>query len=868
MTTAKVKPTKKKKAGKARKPVSAAARSVVAKKSAKAAKRAKAPALPAPELDELDSVDQDDQAQTTGAAKGSRGAGRTLLIVESPAKAKTIQKYLGRSFTVLASKGHVKDLPKRGGVDIENGFKETYEVIPEKGKEEVLRTIREAAKRVDRVLLAPDPDREGEAIAWHLLEEVKAYRPDVEIRRVLFNEITKKGIEDGVAHPRDLDPHLYEAQRTRRVLDRIGGYPLSNLLWRKLAFGLSAGRVQTPALRIIVDRQHEIDAFIPRPYWLIESQLSANLPPTFVATLDSVGGEKLEKVSSRPAATSELDAKRFEQDLQAAAYRVSKIVKRERKARAPAPYTTSKLQQDASNRLGMNPKRAMRVAQGLYEGVALGGKGEKEETVGLITYMRTDSLRLSGEAVEECRDYIKKAYGAKALPDVANVFKSKKQNVQDAHEAVRPTRMDLPPEEIRRFLTDERYRLYKMIWDRFVACQMVPAVYDQTSVEIDATAQSRTYGLRVSGSVLKVAGWRAVYGAGDAAKLAGEEEEAQDDDENKSLPQLAEGESLKLTGAGVVVTAKHTEPPPYYNEASLVKKLEEEGIGRPSTYAEILSKVQARDYVKKVANKLVPSQLGKLVIEKLVADKFDLADLDFTRKLEEDLDSIAEARGKRLDILVPFHERLQAKIAASLEEKGKWWPEPESIDEACPECGKPLKKRWGRNGQFIGCDGYPTCKYTRPLPGEGLDGEDGGDRRPELTDYKCELCASPMMKRWGRNGFFLGCSTYPKCKSTRSLPLGVACPKCGGDIVEIRTKTSKRPFYGCTNYAKELKCDFRIWQRPVAEECPDCHAKFIVRAGTAKAPIMRCVTEGCGYQRVLEEQGGDDELSSAVGDQG
>jgi DNA topoisomerase-1 len=799
--------------------------------------------------------------ESSAAPKRSRTG--TLLIVESPAKAKTIQKYLGRAYTVVASKGHVKDLPKRGGVDIEHGFKETYEVIQEKGKDEVLRTIRDLSKRADRVLLATDPDREGEAIAWHLLEEIKTARPEVEVRRVLFNEITKKGVNDGIANPRDLDPYLYEAQRTRRVLDRIGGYPLSNLLWRKLAFGLSAGRVQTPALRILVDRQHEIDAFVPTPYWLLEAKLAGPLPPSFVASLDSVGGEKLERVASRPACTSELDAKRFETDLRAAAYKVAKVTKRERKARAPSPYTTSKLQQDASNRLGMNPKRAMRIAQALYEGIEI-KKGGDSETVGLITYMRTDSLRLSAEAVDECRAYVEKTYGKAALPAEPNVFKSKKQNVQDAHEAVRPTRMDLPPDAVRAFLTDERFRLYKMIWDRFVACQMNPAVYDQTSVEIEATANGHSYGLRASGSVLKVPGWRAVYGAGMAA-LAGEEGE-DDDEDSTRLPPLNEGDALTLTDTGLVVLAKQTEPPPYYNEASLVKKLEEEGIGRPSTYAEIISKVQARDYVKKNGNKLVPSELGRLVVERLVADKFDLADIDFTRKLEEDLDAIAEARGKRLDVLAPFHEQLQKKIAASLEEGGKWWPEPELIGEQCPECGKDLKKRWGRNGAFIGCEGYPECKYTRPLPGEA--GEEGGDRRPVLTDMKCELCGSPMMKRWGRNGWFLGCSTFPKCKSTRNLPLGVECPKCGGEVVEIRGKQRKRPFYGCSNYNKpEIKCDFRIWQRPVPEPCPQCNAKFLVRAGSAKSPVLKCLTEGCNYEQPIEEAGesADGELSPAVG---
>ncbi|HEY2733973.1 MAG TPA: type I DNA topoisomerase, partial [Polyangiales bacterium] len=572
-------------------------------------------------------------ASDAAAPKRARNGASTLLIVESPAKSTTIQKYLGNDYVVLASKGHIKDLPKRGGVDVDNGFKETYEVIQEKGKDETLRHIKDNARRVKRVLLATDPDREGEAIAWHLLEEVRKEAPDVEIRRVLFNEITKRGVQDGIANPRDLDQNLYEAQRTRRVLDRIGGYPLSNLLWRKLAFGLSAGRVQTPALRIIVDRQHEIDSFVPRPYWLLEANLKGKNPPPFSAMLDSVGGEKLEKVSSRPAATSELDAKRFSEDMQGASYRVAKITKRERKSRAPAPYTTSKLQQDASTRLGMQPSRAMRVAQGLYEGVELGKGGE---TVGLITYMRTDSVRIAGEAIDACRAYVAERYGKDALPAQPNEFKTKKAQVQDAHEAIRPTRMDLPPEEVHKYLTEERFKLYKLIWDRFVACQMVPAVYDQTSVDIEAIGKDRRYGLRASGSVLRVPGWRAAYGAIETVAtpaLAGEEGE-QVDDESRTLPVLEEGEVLALTDIGVSVAAKHTEPPPYFNEASLVKKLEEEGIGRPSTYAEILSKVQARDYVRKNGNKLVPSDLGKLVAEHLVDEKFDLADIAFTRKLE------------------------------------------------------------------------------------------------------------------------------------------------------------------------------------------------------------------------------------------
>ncbi|MFW6051663.1 MAG: type I DNA topoisomerase [Myxococcota bacterium] len=789
---------------------------------------------------------------------------KSLLIVESPAKAKTIQKYVGNDYEVMASKGHIKDLPKRGGVDVEQGFQETYELLQEKGKAEVVKTLKQKAKSAERILLATDPDREGEAIAWHLMEEVKKANGKADVRRVLFNEITKKGVQEGLEQPRDLDPNLYEAQRTRRVLDRIGGYPLSNLLWRKLAFGLSAGRVQTPALRLIVDRQREIEQFVPTHYWLVDAMLQGAKPPKFTASLVQVDGEKLEKVGSRPAATSEIDAARYVGDLKKASYRVAKITRREQRRKAPPPYTTSKLQQDASNRLGMTPKRAMSVAQRLYEGVAL-GRGKNAETVGLITYMRTDSMRLSPDAVDACRGHIAEHFGDAYLPDKPVFFKGKKQNVQDAHEAIRPTRMDLPPDAVKKHLKEDQLKLYKLIWDRFVACQMVPAVYDQTSVDIEAAVEGRTYGLRASGSILKFAGWKAVYGA-TAQPLAGEEEPAEDEAEERDLPELTEGETLSLVDPpGAQSHHKQTEPPPYYNEASLVKKLEEEGIGRPSTYAEILSKVQARDYVKKEGGKLIPTELGRLVVDRLVRDGFDLADIGFTRKLEEDLDAVAEARAKRLDVLAPFHERLQRQIEKSLEQKGKWWPEPEDIGEQCPECGKPLVKRWGRNGPFIGCTGYPDCSYTRNVA--TAEGEEGESRQPEPTDYKCDKCGSVMLKRWGRNGWFLGCSAFPKCKNTMPVPLGIKCPKCKtGELIEVRARgKNRRPFYGCTNYQSEQKCDFRLFQRPVLEPCPACGAPFLVRGGSKEEPTMKCHREACDYSIPLEEFEQQQEAKKAAG---
>ncbi|MCS6799524.1 MAG: type I DNA topoisomerase [Myxococcota bacterium] len=809
--------------------------------------------------------------------------GKALLIVESPAKARTIQKYLGRGFEVVASKGHIKDLPKRGGVDVEKGFEERYEIIDEKGKSEVIRTLLDKARKADRILLATDPDREGEAIAWHLHEEIRAADPDVPIERVLFNEITRKGIREGLEHPRPLDPNLYEAQRTRRVLDRIGGYPLSDLLWRKLAYGLSAGRVQTPALRLIVDRQKEIESFVPRDHWVVEAQLDGGKPPSFTATLVEVDGNRLERIASRPATDDEALARQWAEALRGARYRVRSVERREQRRRAPPPYTTSKLQQDASTRLGMAPRVTMRIAQQLYEGVEI-GRGENAETVGLVTYIRTDSVRLSPDAVAECRAYIARHY-PEALPDTPNVFRSRKGNVQDAHEAIRPTRMDLPPEAVARWLKPDQLKLYRLVWNRFVACQMAPAVYEIVTADIEAEADGRRFGLRASGSVLRSAGWRQIWGV-RTEPLAGEEEDRDDEgrcsassdpepearaEETRELPALDEGQPLRLVDPpGVTSTHRRTEPPPQYTEASLVKKLEEEGIGRPSTYAEILSKVQARDYVRKENGRLVPTPLGRLVVERLVADRFDLADIGFTRRLEEQLDAIAEARATRLEVLAPFHERIQSQIRTARETPGKWWPPPEPLDEACPLCGQPLVKRWGRNGPFVGCSGYerePRCEYTRNLEGTGAEG--GETPQPEPTAYSCERCGRPMLKRWGRNGWFLGCSGYPKlCRNSRPLPLGIRCPQCGeGELVELRARgKGRRVFYGCTRWSREAGgCDYRLWQRPVALACDACGHPFLVEAGNRRNRQLECPR--CKARRPADsgETSGSNDATDAMG---
>ncbi len=784
---------------------------------------------------------------------------KTLVVVESPAKAKTIKKYLGTGYEVLASKGHVKDLPKKMGIDVEKGFLETYEVVP--GKEKVLQELKAAAKQADDILLATDPDREGEAIAWHLAEELTG-KPD-KAKRVEFHEITKTGVQRGVASPRKLNKHLYDAQRARRVLDRIVGYDVSALVWSKLAFGLSAGRVQSVALRLIVDREREIEAFVPEEYWNIGAQLAklqknaASKRQSFATRLAQENGAKIEVKDGDTAA-------RIKNDLESATYRIAKVTKSERKRKATAPYTTSKLQQDAVNRLGFGAKRTMQIAQGLYEGVDLGKDGGP---VGLITYMRTDSTRVSPDALTAVREYIGAKYGKDAVPAEPNAFKSKK-NAQDAHEAIRPTSLDHTPEQVRKHLKDDQFKLYKLIWDRFVASQMKDAIYDQTSVEIEAKAKASTYMLRTSGRTLKFAGWLEVYGAADVTPQAGAEETEEKKDGaaeepaegEASLPELEEGEVLELvTPPGVLAEQKFTQPPPRYNEGSLVRELEERGIGRPSTYAEIISKVQARDYVEKVDNRYFrPTQLGKMVVDGLLQSQLEFMDPAFTSSMEQELDEVEAGNEERTELLGRFYKKFRAQLDKS--KKGKRWnPDPEPTGEKCDVCGPnaedeklralpqgEMMKRWSKNGWFAGCSNYPKCKNTRDM---GPDGT--GAPPPRETDIDCDKCGKKMAIRSGRYGEFLSCTGYPACKNAKPVPLGVACPKCGGDIIEVRPKKKGgKTFYGCSRYNDEtVKCDFKIWQKPIPEPCPACGAKFLVMGGTKAKPMIACADKECGYKR-------------------
>ena len=787
--------------------------------------------------------------------------GKTLVVVESPAKAKTIKKYLGPGYEVLASKGHVKDLPKKYGVDVKHGFEESYEII--EGKEKVLAELKSAAKNADHLVLATDPDREGEAIAFHLSEELKSKGDSV---RVEFHEITKAGVERGISQPRELDRHLYDAQRCRRVLDRIVGYDVSSLVWSKLAFGLSAGRVQSVALRLIVDREREIEAFVPEEYWNIGAALAKKDAPKspFLSRLAQKGQKKFQVTDGTTAAATKAD-------LEGAKYKVAKVTTSERKRKPPSPYTTSKLQQDAVNRMGFGAKRTMQIAQGLYEGVDLGKDGG---TVGLITYMRTDSTRVSPDAQNAARDYIADKYGKDMVPATPNVFKSKK-NSQDAHEAIRPTLLDHPPEVVKSHLKDDQFKIYKLIWERFIASQMKEAVYDQTGVDIEAKAKNdEVYGLRVSGRVLKFGGWLEVYGVSEKPELAGEGEGeaaaagateggaageraklALVESEDATLPVLKEGEELTLAAPpGVVADQKFTQPPPRYTEGSLVKELEERGIGRPSTYAEIISKVQARDYVEKVdgGRQFRPSEVGKRVVDGLVMSELDFMDPAFTSAMEAELDAVEAGTDERVKLLTRFYKKFSEQLDKSKKQK-RWAPDPEPTGEMCEVCGTgEMMKRWSRNGYFLSCSNYskkPKCENKRNLTA------DGAVEVPKETGILCDLCGKPMVIRAGRYGEFLSCTGYPACKNAKPVPLGVPCPKCGGDLIEIRSKKrGGRTFYGCSNYAKEsIKCDFKLWQKPIDEPCPACGAKFLVMGGNKQKPMIACADKTCGYKREVVE---------------
>ncbi|MGA2484149.1 MAG: type I DNA topoisomerase [Candidatus Acidiferrales bacterium] len=868
---------------------------------------------------------------------------RSLVIVESPAKAKTINKYLGRDYSVKASLGHVMDLPKKTlgillpgeedgnrkrkgsnaeksrkkaakprSVNDSNIFDPKLEIIP--GKRRIIQDLRAAASSAPAVYLAGDPDREGEAICAHLAQvlskpgrfvvaeddakeaseadrqgkkepgkkkakavEVRAVDPK-KIFRVTFNEITQKAIRAAFEKPGHIDTNLVDAQQARRVLDRLVGYKISPLLWDKVRRGLSAGRVQTVALRIIVEREQEIRAFVPREYWTIHALLDSGAPPFFEAALFKFAGEDLE-------VPNQAEAERIVAAVERAKWQVASVTQKEKKRYPPPPFTTSKLQQAGYNRLRFTAKRTMALAQRLYEGVELGQEG----SVALITYMRTDSVRVSNDALAQVREFIPSRFGAEYLPEKPNFYRSKK-DAQEAHEAVRPTDVSRAPEDVRSYLDDDVFKLYQLIWQRFVASQMLPAVFDQTTIDINAG----DYVFRATGSVQKFDGYLRVYQLPESvADRLDDEKDNDAEGEGRSLPRVSEGQTLRLEK--VRPDQHFTEPPPRYTEATLVKELEEKGIGRPSTYATIISTIVEREYVNKDQGRFTPTMLGEKVSDLLVKGFQDIFDINFTARLEDELDEIEEGKLPWRQSVKEFWEKFeedldkaegemqsykagiptgqkcekcgQGELLERISRHGFFlgcsrYPEcdftrdlspevggeeveSESAAEYCENCGKEMTIKRGRFGPFLACTGYPDCKTTRRL----VTGTRKAHRPDEPLDEKCPDCGSGLVKRHGRYGEFIGCSAYPKCKYTRPVTLGIHCPKCEtGELVRrgaAGARGRRRTFYGCSRYPE---CDFTTPHAPIAEACPKCGAAFIVEKRRKTGTVRACLKEGCGWE--------------------
>jgi DNA topoisomerase-1 len=801
---------------------------------------------------------------------------KALVIVESPAKAKTINKYLGNQYVVKASLGHVKDLPKNDlAVDVDHGFTPRYEVI--EGKKKLMAELRAAAKKVDNIYLAADPDREGEAICYHLQEELQP-KPGSkqQIFRVMFNEITKNSIQKAFEKPMQVNVHLVEAQQARRVLDRLVGYKISPLLWDKVRRGLSAGRVQTVAVRVIVEREREIRAFIKNEYWTLDCDLNAKKAPVLTARL-------FKKNDETPVIGNQEASDALLKDLEGVAYTVKSVGTKEKRRNPVAPFITSTLQQDAARKLRFSVKRTMMIAQRLYEGVELG----KEGSVGLITYMRTDSVRVSNDAITEVRQFVSEKYGPQYLPKDPILYKTKK-DAQDAHEAIRPTSVLHTPDEVAKYLGEDELKVYRLIWMRFVASQMMPAVFDQTTIDVIANgAEGTKYLFRATGSVPKFDGFLAVYEEGKDVR-------DEDDEELKhKLPLVTEGEVLKFKA---LRPEQHfTEPPPRYNEATLVKKLESDGVGRPSTYASILSTIQDREYVTKEGGKFKPTELGMVVCDLLLESFNDIFDVKYTARMEEDLDNIEDGKLDWRVAMADFYDRFTKDIEHAEQHMTDVKRMEKPTDLKCEKCEKPLVIKWGKHGSFIACTGYPDCTFTRELTVdlpdvEGADLSEQGEEeycencgRPMVlkkgrfgtflacTGYpdckttkqiggpqkkadvaleeKCPSCDSNMVQKFGRFGEFVACSNYPTCKYVKQKTIGVKCPQCSeGDISERRSKKGKT-FFGCTRYPE---CDFVAWAKPVDEKCPDCSSPYMVEKYLKAGPVLQCPNGECKYKRVLE----------------
>ena len=822
------------------------------------------------------------------AEAGETRQGKRLVIVESPAKAKTINKYLGSDYVVRASMGHVRDLPKKTlGVDVERGFEPQYEVLPARKK--VLDELKAAAQDADAIYLAADPDREGEAICWHLAEELGGRKGRV-VRRVVFNEITKRAIEEAFEHPIEVDARKVDAQQARRMLDRLVGYKVSPILWNKVRRGLSAGRVQSVALRLIIERERAVRAFVPEEYWTVHGQVEGPQPPPFVASLAKRDGQNLEIGNGEQAAA-------VRAHLESATWRVAKVTARERRRFPVPPFITSKLQQEAFKKLRFPVRKTMQVAQRLYEGIELGQDG----SVGLITYMRTDSTRISDDALREVRARIAETWGAEYLPEKPVVYKTK-TDAQDAHEAIRPTYLDRDPEQVKRWLGKDEYALYKLIWNRFVASQMLPAVYDESVAEIEAlpAAGAPSYLLRARGSNLKFKGFLAVYEETPDEKVEQKPSDAAPAEEAAEaglLPALNEGDRLRLLKLD---TDQHfTQPPPRFSEASLVKELEENGIGRPSTYASIIATIEAREYMEKRDGKLYPTELGFLVTDLLVQHFQDIMNVEYTAAMEAELDLIEDGQDNLLNTLGQFWKKFQADLERAQAEMKDVKAMEEKTDEVCDKCGSGMVVKWGRYGRFLACSNYPECKNTRQLAGEGegatelhedvaketcpKDGQpmvlkkgrfgpflacsnypdckttkrlvrgEGGKLTVEALppiDEKCPECSSELAWRRGRFGPFIACSNYPACKYIKkkeAKEIGLLCPDCAqGQVVERKGRWG-RSFYGCRRYPE---CKFTAYHRPIAEPCPDCGRPYLLEKETKKeGRVLFCDNEACHYKR-------------------
>lgn len=744
---------------------------------------------------------------------------RNLVIVESPTKAKTISKFLGKEYKILSSFGHVRDLPKsKMGIDIENDFAPLY-IIPAKAKVRAAELKKEAAG-ADKIILATDEDREGEAISWHLLE-LFGKGAEKKYERIVFHEITKKAIEEALKNPRKLDINLVDAQQARRILDRLVGYELSPFLWRKVAKGLSAGRVQSVAVRLIVEREREIQAFKPDEYWTIEGIFKKiNTNEQFKAKLDKIDGKKLEKLSIGNAD----DSDKILSKIHNLEYRVADIQKKQTQKNPYPPFTTSTLQQEANKKLGFSSKQTMVIAQQLYEGIEL-----KDGSSGLITYMRTDSLNIAEEAIKSIRDIIKNEFGADYLPQNPSLYKTKSKGAQEAHEAIRPAYPEKTPESIKKYLDKNQFKLYDLIWRRTIACQMMPAIMNNTVVDIENTSpispfykggQGRVT-FRANGLTIKFEGFLKVYPS---------------QTEENILPEMEKNENLEVME---IKPFQHfTQPPARYTEASLIKILEEYGIGRPSTYAPTVDTIQKRNYVKKEADKkLHPTQIGIMVNDILVQHFTDIVDYQFTARMENDLDEIAEGEKKWQPIIKEFYFPFKENLDKKDKELDKKELTEETTDEICSKCGKPMVIKMGRFGKFMACSNYPECKNTKPMPGE--EGRD----ETEKIDEKCPLCGSELVVKHGRFGKFIGCSNYPKCKyiKKQTVSTGIKCPQCKeGEILEKKSRKGK--FYACSRYPD---CKFALWYKPTGEKCPKCESLLVTKVTKKDGETVVCSNKDC-----------------------